>query len=48
VVRMEERRCAQRFGGVGGWRRVLEWIDLSQDREKWRDLANAVMSRLVP
>jgi hypothetical protein len=30
--------------GQGG----LEWIDLAQDRERWRALVNAVVNLLVP
>jgi hypothetical protein len=30
------------------WTDLLDWIDLAQDREKWRALVNVVMSLLVP
>jgi hypothetical protein len=30
-----------------GWRGV-DWIDLAQDRDRWRDLVNAVMNLRVP
>ena len=30
-----------RFGG-------MDWIDLAQDRDRWRCLLNAVMGLLVP
>jgi hypothetical protein len=30
-----------------GWGSV-DWIDLAQDRDKWRDLANAVMNLRSP
>jgi hypothetical protein len=26
----------------------MDWIDLAEDREKWRALANAVMNLWVP
>jgi hypothetical protein len=29
-----------------GW--VVDWIDLAQDREKWRVLVNTVVSIAVP
>jgi hypothetical protein len=29
-----------------GWRSV-DWIDLAQDRDKWRALVNMIMSLLV-
>jgi hypothetical protein len=33
----------ERFGGRG-----VDWIDLAQDRDRWRALVNTVMNLLVP
>jgi hypothetical protein len=30
------------------WWGGMDWIDLAQDRDKWRALANTVMNLLVP
>ena len=30
-----------------GWG-VMDWIDLAQDRDRWRELVNAEMNLLVP
>ena len=27
-----------------GWGRGIDWIDLAQDRGRWRDLVNAVIN----
>ena len=32
--------------GFGGG--AVDWIDLAQDRDRWRALVNAVMNLLVP
>jgi hypothetical protein len=26
----------------------MEWIDMAQDRDRWRDVVSAVMNLLVP
>jgi hypothetical protein len=30
------------------WEGGLDWIDLAQDRDRWRALVNAVMNRQFP
>ena len=35
-------------GGVGGGGGGGEWIDLADNRERWRALVNAVMNLRVP
>jgi len=30
-----------------GWR-GMDWTDLAQDRDRWRDLVNAIISLRVP
>ena len=34
-------------GWVGGWRGVMDWIDLAQNWDRWRAVVNAVMNLLV-
>jgi hypothetical protein len=31
----------------GKWMEVMDWIDLAQDRERWRAIANTVMDLQV-
>jgi len=31
-----------------GWDGVMDWIDLAQDRDRWRTRVNAAMNLRVP
>jgi hypothetical protein len=32
----------------GKWDGVMDWIDLAEDRDRWRALVNAVMNLRIP
>jgi hypothetical protein len=36
------------FKKCDGWRGHIDWIDLTQDRDRWRALVNAVMNLQFP
>ena len=52
--------CHKEICGIVGWEdnikmdieevgcRSMDWIELAQDRDRWRSLVNAVMNRRVP
>jgi hypothetical protein len=36
------------FERLDGWGGGIDWIDLAQDRDRWRALVNTVMNLWVP
>jgi hypothetical protein len=46
-LRRPRRRCVSNIKMELGWSGV-DWIDLAQDRDRWRSLLNTVMNLWVP